>query len=179
MWDKISWIGLPILLTDRSSSSIHIKHWAHKTHDRGAVKINEQLHGNYMFLFLHIMTTNGAWIFHELFSTTNLHEFPRIIIQHRGTKTQSFLSFFEKRLRFFIFHQRRNCFYIFFVLFYFLWATGHTPSVPYWISWHFWNQKVYQYARQSWNDSWEKNGIATGVSVLRQDKSVIWARKRS
>ena len=34
------------------------KYWAHKTHDRGAVKINEQLHGNYMFLFLHIMTTN-------------------------------------------------------------------------------------------------------------------------
>jgi len=50
----------------------------HKTHGRGAVRINEQFHGNYMFLFLHIMTTNRPWIFHELFSTTNLHKFPRI-----------------------------------------------------------------------------------------------------
>ena len=42
--------------------------------------------------FSHIMTTNRPWIFHELFSTTDLHEFPRIIIQHRDTKTQSILS---------------------------------------------------------------------------------------
>ena len=72
-----------------------------------------------MFPFLHIMTTNGSWIFHELFSTTNLHEFPRIIIQHRGTKTQSFLSFFEKRLPFFIISSTLKMFLYLFTPFWF------------------------------------------------------------
>ena len=84
-----------------------------------------------MFLFLHIMTTNRPWIFHELFSTTNLHESSRISTNNNSTQrykdTEFFYLFLRNACVFLLFHQPWKCFYIFFLLFDFLWATGRTP----------------------------------------------------
>ncbi len=59
------------------------KNWVHKTHDRGAVRINEQLHGNYMFLFFtyndHEWGMNYSWIVFN-------HESSRISTNNNSTQ---------------------------------------------------------------------------------------------